>query len=232
MSRKNTPEQRAAAILLNKERAKIYKQKIKERVRISNEAEANGLPPDPWVVDFRLKNNSIKAKWKASKPKSTYIPKANSGSFKKGLVPKNKQTPERRAESIKKWRAITQKWQSDNKDRVNELARKRRENPDVKIKCNLRKRLSFLLRKSIVSKTEQTFELLGISLTEFKAYLQENFKEGMTFENYGQWHLDHKKPCYYFDLTKLEDRQACFHYTNIQPMWAIDNLKKNRHYVQ
>ncbi len=96
----------------------------------------------------------------------------------------------------------------------------------------MRKRLSFLLRKSIVSKTEQTFELLGISLTEFKAYLQENFKEGMTFENYGQWHLDHKKPCYYFDLTKLEDRQACFHYTNIQPMWAIDNLKKNRHYVQ
>lgn len=41
-------------------------------------------------------------------------------------------------------------------------------------------------------------------------------------------HLDHIKPCYYFDLTNISHRQECFHYTNIQPLWELDNLRKNK----
>ena len=231
MSRINTPEEQQLAKLRVNESSKRTKLKIKERIKISNYNESIGLPPDNWVVEYRKKNNDIKAKWKEKQPKKIDERKANSGSFKKGLVPKHSHTPEQRSESLIKWRENTKLWHKNNKERINELARKRRENPSVKIKCNLSKRLSFLLRKNIVSKTEQTFDLLGISLPEFMKYLEEKFTDGMTFENYGKWHLDHKKPCYYFDLTKEEDRKKCFHYTNIQPMWAIDNLKKNRHYV-
>lgn len=208
---------------------KKWKEEVKERIRLSNEAEKNGLPPDKWVVNFRAKNNAIKANWKAKQPKKELKKReANSGSFKKGIVPFNKKTKEEKEISVLKWRDGTKKWHKENKDRINELARIRRENPMVRIKLNLRKRLSTLLRLSLVKKTEQTMDLLGCSLDDFKVHLSSLFTEGMSFENYGKWHLDHKKPCYYFDLTKEKDRKECFHYTNIQPMWALDNLIKNK----
>ena len=48
----------------------------------------------------------------------------------------------------------------------------------------------------------------------------------MTKENYGEWHVDHIKPCASFDLTDPEQQAICFHYTNLQPLWAVDNIKK------
>ena len=230
MSRKNTLEEQKLAIIKSRERSNIYKQKIKERIRLSNENEAKGLVADPWVIEYRTKNNLIKANWKKKQPQKKYKPKtANSGSFKKGMIPFNKHSPEQQKESIKKWRENTKKWHQENKERVNESARLRKQNNlSNKLKANLRKRLSTLLRMSIVRKTEQTLDLLGLSMPEFMTYLESKFTEGMSFENYGKWHLDHIIPCYHFDLTKIQDRKKCFHYSNIQPMWAIDNLKKNK----
>ena len=48
----------------------------------------------------------------------------------------------------------------------------------------------------------------------------------MTQKNYGEWHVDHIKPCASFDLTDPKQQEICFHYTNLQPLWAIDNIKK------
>ena len=55
----------------------------------------------------------------------------------------------------------------------------------------------------------------------------------MTWENHGQygWHVDHIKPCALFDLTKIEEQKKCFHYTNLQPLWWRDNIKKSHHYT-
>jgi hypothetical protein len=52
----------------------------------------------------------------------------------------------------------------------------------------------------------------------------------MTWDNYGDWHLDHKKPLISFDLTDLEQFRVAAHYTNLQPLWALDNLKKGSKY--
>ena len=50
----------------------------------------------------------------------------------------------------------------------------------------------------------------------------------MTRKNYGLWHVDHIKPCFSFDLTDPEQQKICFHYTNLQPLWALENIKKGK----
>jgi hypothetical protein len=65
-------------------------------------------------------------------------------------------------------------------------------------------------------------------MAEFVTHLQSNFKEGMTLENHGEWHIDHIKPCAL--ATSPEELAALFHYTNLQPLWASENLSKGRKY--
>lgn len=79
-----------------------------------------------------------------------------------------------------------------------------------------------------ISKSEHTKELLGCSLEELKTHLENKFKNGMSWNNYGKngWEIDHIIPCCSFDLTDLEQRKKCFHYTNLQPLWAIENRIK------
>lgn len=50
----------------------------------------------------------------------------------------------------------------------------------------------------------------------------------MSWDNYGDWHIDHRKPCSLFDLSKKSEQLKCFNYTNLQPLWAIDNLRKSK----
>lgn len=90
---------------------------------------------------------------------------------------------------------------------------------------NLRSRLRQALKSQKASKNTKTVKLLGCSIEEFKQYLKSKFKPGMTFKNYGKWHIDHIKPLSKFDLNK--DVKLVCHYTNLQPLWAKDNLSKN-----
>ena len=84
------------------------------------------------------------------------------------------------------------------------------------------------IRKALkgVVKSKRTLALLGCSAEEIWKHLESKFKPGMTKENYGEWHVDHIKPCASFDLTDPEQQAICFHYTNLQPLWAVDNIKK------
>jgi hypothetical protein len=82
------------------------------------------------------------------------------------------------------------------------------------------------------SKTKKSQELLGCSIEFFKEYIEGLFTEGMTFKNHGfyGWHYDHIKPLSKFNLLDKEEQKKAFHYTNIQPLWAEDNLKKSAKY--
>lgn len=99
---------------------------------------------------------------------------------------------------------------------------------DVNYRLKMIFRASFrqALNAQGASKKEQVLKLLGCSVAEFKAYLEPMFLVGMTWENHGEWHIDHIRPVASFDMTILEDRQACWYYTNFQPLWAKDNLNK------
>jgi hypothetical protein len=82
------------------------------------------------------------------------------------------------------------------------------------------------------NKSQHSIELIGCSSKELESYLENQFTEGMTWENYGYygWHIDHIKPCSSFDLTDPEQQKLCFHYSNLQPLWAKDNIKKSNKY--
>ena len=69
-------------------------------------------------------------------------------------------------------------------------------------------------------------------MEEFKLYLQSKFKPGMHWNNHGLygWHIDHIRPCSSFNFLEESEQRACFHYTNLQPLWAKDNLEKNNKY--
>ena len=97
---------------------------------------------------------------------------------------------------------------------------------------NINYRLAQLLRRRLRHAIKENIKyinsklLLGCSIDYLKKYLENKFKPGMSWNNHGKWHIDHIKPCASFDLSKPEEQRKCFHYTNLQPLWAKDNLIK------
>lgn len=67
---------------------------------------------------------------------------------------------------------------------------------------------------------------LGISIPEFREFIESKFLNGMSWSNYGEWHLDHIVPLARFDLSKDDQVMIACNYKNIQPLWAEDNMKK------
>ena len=108
------------------------------------------------------------------------------------------------------------------------LKKRREEDISFRILGNTRKRILTALKSN--SKSSKTIDLLGCDIAFLKQYLESKFKDGMCWENYGLkgWHIDHIKPCYLFDFKNIEEQKQCFHYTNLQPLSAIDNLIKGK----
>ena len=118
---------------------------------------------------------------------------------------------ERKAQADKKWRdANRSKWRSYRKAPAN------------KTTSNLRKRF----RELVKSSSMRTSQLIGCSPQELRIHLEEQFKEGMSWNNYGDWHIDHVIPCARFNLKNRQEAMACFHYTNLRPLWAAENILK------
>jgi hypothetical protein len=105
--------------------------------------------------------------------------------------------------------------------------RQRHDDLNFRMLGNLRTRIYHAMRKN--TKGKKTKELLGCSIDELKIHLEAKFQNGMNWDNYGKygWHIDHIIPCSRFDLTDLVQQKLCFHYSNLQPLWAKDNLRKH-----
>ncbi|MCX6865650.1 MAG: hypothetical protein NTV46_05415 [Verrucomicrobia bacterium] len=81
-------------------------------------------------------------------------------------------------------------------------------------------------RNSNATKFVSALDLVGCSPEHLIDHLQSQFQIGMTWENYGEWHIDHIRPCNSFDLQCADEQRACFHYTNLQPLWGRENILK------
>lgn len=122
------------------------------------------------------------------------------------------------------------KWASNNKDWISSYSRKKyHEDIQHKLKVTIRNRLNdFLRTKGIRKYTSSTYSI-GCTYEELQVWIESQFQEGMTWDNHqlvGGWHLDHKKELCTFDLTDPKQLEEAQHYTNLQPLWAKDNLSK------
>lgn len=175
--------------------------KIRQRIRKKE---------DPiYRESIRLINQEYKSRPEYQQQKKLY---------KKTFNEKNK-------EKNREW---LRKWTNNNREHVNAEAkfrqrRRRAEDINFKILGNLRHRIWLALRGNI--KSQVTAALLGCSIEEFKTFLENQFKAGMTWENYGPiWHIDHIIPCVSFDLSQPKEQQKCFHYSNMRPLWATTDI--------
>ncbi len=140
-----------------------------------------------------------------------------------------------------------ERWYSKNKERIRAeqriynqahkkeaaLRTKNRRANDVEFYLAhiLRARLSNALKKD--TKNGSFVKDLGCSIKELKFYLEGKFQDGMSWENRGLhgWHIDHVIPLAFFDLTDREQFLRACHYTNLQPLWAVDNIRKGARVV-
>lgn len=133
----------------------------------------------------------------------------------------------------KELRKYHSKWREENREHVNKYARdyerkRRAEDPKYRLGVRTRTAVWQLLKERGVKKTNKTFDLLGYSIEELMIHLEALFTVGMTWDNYGEWHVDHKIPMNSFQFESTDDIgfKECWKLSNLQPLWGPDNLSK------
>lgn len=95
-----------------------------------------------------------------------------------------------------------------------------------RIMNSLASRANFTLKRVNVTRICTHAELVGCDLETLKVHIEQQFTEGMTFDNYGEWDIDHIIPIASFDFSIVSNIYICYNYKNLQPLWHEDNLKK------
>jgi hypothetical protein len=103
--------------------------------------------------------------------------------------------------------------------------------PEGRLKRRVMSRIWSAMKRQTVN-ARGTFSAVGCSIQELRAHIEKQFTPGMTWANYGEWHVDHIRPCASFDLSDPEQFSACFNWSNLQPLWAAENLSKSDTYAQ
>ena len=122
-------------------------------------------------------------------------------------------------------------WISNNKERVTEkhsqyISKRLKDDVNFKLAHNLRNRLQAALKGNY--KAGSAVSDLGCSVEDFRQHIESLWKPGMNWDNWTTdgWHIDHKEAISKFNLSDLEELKKACHYTNLQPLWAKDNLSK------
>ncbi len=149
----------------------------------------------------------------------------------------NKRYRQRNAESVRAQKAEYRKrnaahisqhdsaYKRQNRAHINALKRQRTStDATYRMVNNLRRRLGNAMRGH--SKSASTLALLGCTPEECFRHLERQFKDGMSWDNRREWHIDHIRPIASFDLSLEAEQRRCFHYSNLQPLWAAENLRK------
>lgn len=137
-----------------------------------------------------------------------------------------------RLKNSKKIKEYRSNYYYNNKEKAKKYHNNRyHSDPKFNLICKLRNRIGQSIRNNSTNckKYDSTIKLLGCSFNHYKNYIESKFTKNMTWEHVlnSEIHIDHIKPCSSFDLFDIEQQKICFHYTNLQPLWKEENLKKS-----
>ena len=137
------------------------------------------------------------------------------------------QNKQNRKEYHKQWRTENvNKWRKTKRDY--ERNRKARD-PIYKLINNFRTAIYQVLKENNVQKNGHYFNILKYSPENLIEHLESKFKDNMTWDNYGEWHVDHIKPISLFQITEIGDNEfmSCWSLENLQPLWGEENIRKS-----
>ena len=169
----------------------------------------------------------VKKKWRTANPdKVIYNYRKYYEGHSERNCERNKiwraENPEKNAENVRKWK-------SANTEKVSEMYKRYRKkrldsDPLYKFSMYIRTIIKRSIKNQGYTKKSKTFEILGCTFEEFKMHIESQFQEGMSWERRSEWHIDH-----HFPVSKARDEAHLLelnHYTNLRPLWAIDNIIK------
>ena len=187
--------------MYNKEYKKNYYQKNRELIlkKVKKHNDENRIAKSIYDKKYYIKNYEVKSEYRKKYGIENH----------EIILQKNK------------------KYHTQNRESINEHTRNRRKkDTQFRISLNLRTRLYGAVKNGHLGGSG--IRDMGCSITELKMYLEGQFKDGMTWENWSikGWHIDHKIPLAFFDLTNREQFLQAVHYSNLQPMWAKENWSK------
>jgi hypothetical protein len=126
------------------------------------------------------------------------------------------------------------KWREENRDKLRKTKRdyernRKASDPLYKLISNFRTAIYQVLKESNVEKNGHYFDILGYTPEELINHLEKQFTEGMTWDNYGEFHVDHKLPISSFNIKEIGDEEfmKCWSLDNLQPMWGEENIRKS-----
>lgn len=129
-----------------------------------------------------------------------------------------------RERNQEKVRQIQRMYCKKNRHKIRAYVKERNALPEVRIVKNQRARLKRFVKSTSVKRSE----MFGCTPAELVQHIECQFMEGMTWENYGAWHIDHIIPCSAFDLFDAQNVRICFNMKNMRPLWAEQNLRKGK----
>jgi len=131
-----------------------------------------------------------------------------------------------------KRRESSNRYHHEHREEINKRRRGYSKDPKVRVNNATRCMIWYSLKGN---KNKHHWEdLVGYSLAELMEHLEPQFQKGMTWENYGKWHVDHIRPIADFNFTSPDDPEfkACWSLWNLQPLWAKENQRKGTKLVQ
>ena len=223
---------------LKKFRDQLSPEDLKEFERLrNNKRYAKRRAENPEKV------SAERAKWRAENPEKVSADSAkwyaeNTEKAKQNSAKWYAENTERAKENNANWYANNSEkakennanWRAENPEHVasyiNDYHKQRKaKDPLYRLQTNMRNACTRVVKQlSIGKKPVSTFKWIGCSPEELKARLESLFTEGMTWENYGEWHVDHIRPICSFTA---EEWEQVNHYTNLRPLWAEDNIAKS-----
>jgi len=201
-----------------------------EEIKDTNEFTKRKASWDGFLARCKLCDKAYKIAYHTAKPdKKKAWDKKYKSAIPEKVKARNAQYYRGNWDTLKEKRVINEErikaYRIAYKSRYNErISQRRRNDINFKMTRNLRTRF----HSFVSTKGKKTFNVLGMPCDTFLSWIEFQFVDGMTWDNYGDiWHLDHILPVSKFDLTNEIDQRVCFNWTNFQPLYAQDNLSKS-----